>query len=114
MLPNRLGFAFVALALFFPTLAIAAEPEVTDYIQVEIRGTLDHGIVAIGGETTGTVIHVGKVTWELDLGSNAELAKLAEELNKKTVLVTGRYFQRQGVEIPVRHLVKVESLKAGK
>lgn len=103
------GFALLLVA----TSAIAADdPAPADYIKVEARGTLDHGIVAIGGETTGTVIHVGKVTWELDLGGNAELLKAAEELNKKTVVVTGKYFQKQGVEIPVRHIVKVEMLKA--
>jgi hypothetical protein len=110
----RASCALLAAALLFSSPVRGADPEPTDYIQVEIRGKLDHGIVAIGGETTGTVIHVGKITWELDLGGNAKLLEQAEALNKKTVIVTGRYFQRTGVEIPVRHLVKVESLTAAK
>jgi hypothetical protein len=85
-----------------------------DYIKVEIRGELTTDVVAIGGESTGTLIRAGNVTWELDLGGNAMLQKLAKELNKKTVLVTGAYTQKKGVEIPVRHIVKVEMLKAAK
>ena len=110
---HALRSAFSLVLLLLANAAIAADdPAPADYIKVEARGTLDHGIVAIGGETTGTVIHVGKVTWELDLGGNPQLLKLAEELNKKTVIVSGKYFQKQGVEVPVRHIVKVEMLKA--
>jgi hypothetical protein len=112
-MPGTFRFTLALALLFVAAHATAAdEPATADYINVEARGTLDHGIVAIGGETTGTVIHVGKVTWEIDLGGNPALLKLAEELNKKTVVVSGKYFQKQGVEIPVRHIVKVEKLKA--
>jgi len=112
---RTIRFSLITALLLAAAPAISADdPAPADYIKVEVRGTLDHGIVAIGGETTGTVIHVGKVTWELDLGGNPELLKLAEELNKKTVVVSGRYFQKAGVEIPVRHIVKVEMLKAAK
>jgi hypothetical protein len=108
LLPLALLIAVVPLA------ALAEEKEPADSIKVEIRGTLETDIVAIGGESTGTVIHVGKVTWELDLGGNAMLLKLAKELNKKSVLVTGVYQQAEGVEIPIRHIVKVTSLKPAK
>ncbi|HOB32989.1 MAG TPA: hypothetical protein PKH32_08935 [Verrucomicrobiota bacterium] len=32
-----------------------------DYIKVEIKGTLSTGVMAIGGETTGTIIQSGDV-----------------------------------------------------
>ena len=90
----------------------AAEEEA--YIDVEIKGVLETGIKAIGGETTGTIIKAGKVTWELDLAGNKEFAELAEKLNKQQVVVTGRYLQKPGVEIRVRHIVTVKTLKGAK
>jgi hypothetical protein len=94
-------------------LALAAEdkpPE--DSIQVEVRGTLEHGIVAIGGETTGTIIKAGNVTWELDLSGDPKLTAAAEKLNKQKVVVSGLYYKKPGVEIAERHIVKVKSLAA--
>src|SRR5580765_8240466 len=92
----------LALAIFAPWFALAATvPEETDgdYIKVEIKGTLETGMMAIGGETTGTIIRVKNVTWELDLGHNKELQALATKLQKKPVLVTGTYQKLKGVEI---------------
>jgi hypothetical protein len=102
----------LAMATIASTTIWAAEEEA--YIDVEIKGTLETGILAIGGETTGTMIKVGKVTWELDLGGKKELQELAEKLNKQQVLVTGRYQQKQGVEVRVRHIVTVKTLKGAK
>jgi hypothetical protein len=93
-------------------LGLAEDKPPEDSIQVEVHGTLETGIVAIGGETTGTVIRSGNVTWELDLGGDPKLAALAEKLNKQKVVVSGAYFKKQGVEIPERHIVKVKSLQA--
>jgi len=83
-----------------------------DYIKVEIKGTLSTGVMAIGGETTGTIIQSGDVRWELDFGDNKELRQTAAKLNRKTVIVTGTYERRRGVEIRERHIVKVATLKA--
>jgi hypothetical protein len=102
--------ALLCSSLFIGT-AIPDDTPPPDYIKVEVRGTLENDIVAIGGESTGTLIHVGKVTWELDLGENPQLQMLAKKLHKKTVVVTGDYSQRKGVEIPIRHVVKVEMLQ---
>jgi hypothetical protein len=102
----------LAMVCVAPAVAAAADKDDDQYIKVDIKGTLETGIVAIGGETTGVVIHVKNLTWELDLGDNAEWKKLAEQLNKKTALVTGTYSEMKGVEIPVRRIVKVSSLKA--
>ncbi len=70
------------------------------------------GRLLIGGETTGLVITSGKTTWELDLGNQAELLKQAEAVNGKRALVTGLYLPRPGVEVKVRHIVKVASIQA--
>ena len=106
----------IAFAALFPLLGAALLPaaEEESYIDVEIKGTLETGIMAIGGETTGTIIRVGKVTWELDLGGKKDLAELAAKLDKQQVVVTGRYQQKPGVEIKVRHIVTVKTLKGAK
>jgi hypothetical protein len=95
------------------SMADAAQgaPAPTEYIQVEIKGKLKTGLVAIGGETTGTVIVAKGATWELDFAGNAELQKLAGTLGGKTVIVKGSYEVRAGVEIKQRHIVTVTSLK---
>jgi hypothetical protein len=64
-------------------MAADPEPAVEDSITVDVVGTLRTGIVAIGGETTGTTITAQDVTWELDFGKNVELRKTAEKLNGK-------------------------------
>ena len=111
----RTIFAVLILAIsVLTTMTLRAEEKEESYIQVEIKGTLETGIVAIGAETTGTIIKVGKVTWELDLGGKKELIELAEKLNKQTVIVTGRYQQKAGVEIPLRHIVTIKTLKGTK
>ena len=99
------------LALVAP-LCLAEDKPPDDSIQVEVRGTLETGIAAIGGETTGTIIRSGNVTWELDLGGDPKLAALAEKLNKQKVVVRGAYTKKAGVEIPERHIVKVKTLQA--
>src|SRR5688500_17006033 len=109
----KLLLSAVAFLAAGPAMFLAAGEEPEDSIQVEVHGTLETGIVAIGGETTGTIIRAGNVTWELDLGSDPKLAELAEKLNKKKAVVSGTYSKKKGVEIPERHIVKVKSLKAG-
>src|SRR5215207_5969576 len=96
---------------FLGSVLLGADEKEDGYIDVEIKGTLETGIIAVGGETTGTIIKAGKVTWELDLGGKKELTEVAEKLNKQPVIVTGRYQQKAGVEIPVRHIVTVKTLK---
>ena len=83
-----------------------------EFIRVEVQGKLQTGIMAIGGETTGTTITAKGVTWELDLGRKDDLRKKAEKLNGKLVLVRGELTRRGGVEIKTRWIVKVSSLEA--
>ena len=71
--------------------ALAAEPAPK---KVEMKGTLRTGIVAIGGETTGTIIETKEGKYELDFGTDKDLRKKAEELNGKMVVVTGELNMR--------------------
>jgi len=80
------------------------------YIRVEVRGKLTTGMMAIGGETTGTAITANGITWELDLGRNADLRTRARQLNGKTAIVKGSLQRRAGVEIRQRWIVTVSSL----
>ena len=80
--------------------ALAAEPAPK---KVEMKGTLRTGIVAIGGETTGTIIETKEGKYELDFGTDKDLRKKAEELNGKMV-VTG--------ELNMRHKLLTATLFA--
>lgn len=84
--------------------------DVGDRIIVDIRGKLQHGVVQIGAETTGTTIQVDGITWELDLSANEEWTAGADQLSGKTVRVRGRLTKKAGVEVPDRWIVKVEKL----
>jgi len=81
-----------------------------DYVRVEIRGTLSTGIMAIGGETTGTLISAGNVVWELEVPPGSKLSGHLGALNGAEVVVTGSYREKRGVEVPMRHIVTVDSL----
>ena len=80
-------------------------------VTVTVVGTLRTGIIAIGGETTGTTITAKGIKWELDLGKNAELRAAAEKLDAKQVTVTGTLERRAGIEVRERWIVTVTSLK---
>jgi hypothetical protein len=107
--------------IFVPTLlaavvsitfmAMAAVSPEEDYIKVEVRGTIRTGVMAIGAETTGTIIQSKNVRWELDLGGNKELREQVGKLDGKTAVVTGAYELRKGVEVRERHVVKVVEIK---
>lgn len=81
-------------------------------LEVMARGVLADGIVAIGGETTGTVVKVGKITWELDLSGDPKFKASAKEQNGKSVIVVGKVKKKDGVEVKTRTILKVEGLTA--
>ena len=89
----------------------AAPSPAGDYIRVEIRGTLRTGMMAIGGETTGTVVSARGATWELDLTQLPEGHRRAESLDGRRVLVKGSLEIRPGVERRERAIVAVTSLE---
>ena len=88
-----------------------APPALSEVVQVAVSGKLEHGIMAIGGETTGTTITANGITWELQLGANEEFRKTAEEKNGKMVQITGELTRKMGVERGARFIVIVESIK---
>lgn len=100
--------------LLLPLAAVAdnTDDDIGDYIKVEIRGTLESGIMAIGGETTGVMITVRDVAWELDVGGDAALRELVSRLHGKAVVVRGAYRRIPGIEIPYRDIVTVTTLEA--
>ncbi len=78
-------------------------------IQVECRGRLRHGLVAIGGETTGTTITIDRMVWELNLHNDAA-RKFATEHHKEAVIVNGSLRRVRGTGIATRWIVDVERL----
>lgn len=78
-------------------------------IQVECRGRLRHGLVAIGGETTGTTITIDRMVWELNLHNDAT-RKFATEHHKEVVLVAGSLRRVRGTAVAARWIVDVEKL----
>ena len=91
---------------------LADDSALTDEsITVTVVGTLRTGIVAIGGETTGTTITAKGIKWELDFGKYAELRTAAEKLDGKRVTLTGTLERRAGVELKERWIVTVTTLK---
>jgi hypothetical protein len=85
-----------------------------DAKKMELTGKLRTGIVAIGGETTGTILETKKGTFELEFGKQKELRQKAEKLNGKTVTVVGKLEIRKGVEVKERRIVTVTSLEEAK
>ncbi|TWT39624.1 hypothetical protein [Blastopirellula retiformator] len=81
-------------------------------IEVTVVGTLESGLFAIGGETTGATITAQGITWELDLGNDAAFRKLAEEQSGKQVKVVGSLQCKAGVEIADRWIVTVQRITA--
>lgn len=96
----------------------ATGDEQRQFINVEVRGVLTTGVVVVGNETTGVTITVKRqgaedVTWELDLHGDPALEKEAQKLSGKLGLARGEYVLKHGVEVKVRHIVKVSSLRPG-
>jgi len=80
---------------------------------VEVTGKLQTGIMAIGGETTGTIIRIpGQGIYELDVRGSKELMKSVPALDGKQVKVTGTLVIKPGVEIRERRIIKVTALTA--
>jgi hypothetical protein len=90
------------------------KPAPEEGITVVFTGTVKTGVIAIGGETTGTTITAKGVMWELDLSANKKLQKAADNLNGKLAVARGTLERRQGVEIKERWVVKVTRLRAPK
>ncbi len=100
----------LALALASSSIVLAAETTLSQpatEIKVECYGVLRDGVVAIGGETTGTTISFGRMIWDLSLNDDAKRA-FAREHTKQRVTVTGSLRRVAGTQIPVRWVVDVD------
>jgi hypothetical protein len=78
---------------------------------VRVVGRLKTGVMAIGGESTGTTITSRGVTWELELGNDEARQQLARSLDGQLVRVRGSLRRVDGVERGPRWIVAVERLK---
>lgn len=80
---------------------------------IEVTGKVETGIMAIGGETTGTTITTeDKKSYELDLHGDKALIKAADGLNGKQAVVKGKLTVKAGVEIAERRIIRVETIAA--
>ncbi len=99
------GVLIVSAFVFAVERAKPNEPP----ISVECHGQLRHGVVAIGGESTGTTITFDGTIWELDLKDDAARA-FAESHHKKSVTILGSLRRVTSIEVPARWIVSVEQL----
>ena len=101
------------LILAFGVSTFAAETQVVKQsepsIRVECHGKLRHGVVTVGGETTGSTITFDGTTWELKLPDEASRT-FAREHHKKSVTAVGTLRRVVGTAVPVRWIVEVEKL----
>ena len=105
--------AMVWMALFaFGVIATAADKE--EGAKINVQGKLKTGVVAAGGETTGTVIETKDKSYELDFGKDKELREKAEKLKGKQVMVSGTLIVKKGVEVKERRIITVTKLEEAK
>jgi hypothetical protein len=85
---------------------------VDDLMDGCVNGEMHYGDhVAIGGETTGSIIEVDENTlFELDLHDDPELLAAAEALHEQPVMVFGNLYKVEGVEIPERTIMDVQMI----
>ncbi len=85
---------------------------VDDLMDGCVNGEMHYGDhVAIGGETTGSIIEVDENTlFELDLHDDPELLAAAEALHEQPVMVFGNLYKVEVVEIPERTIMDVQMI----
>jgi hypothetical protein len=76
--------------------------------RLPIIGSLQTDVAAIGGETTGVVLHTTQGSFELALSE--ELISDLKAFNGKVIAVSGTFKSIPGVEIPIRNIIDVESI----
>lgn len=97
----------VTLGMLAVTAADDSAPEPS--VSVEFCGRLRHGVMAIGGETTGTTISFNRIIWEVQLQDEAD-RRFATQHHKATVVVTGSLRKVSGVERKDRWIIDVRKL----
>ena len=107
-----MSVAIAVVMISATTHSSVAQDKSEHFVDVQICGLLQTGIMAIGGETTGTLISAGDINWELELRGAEQVPEDLEKLNGKTVYVSGRLTVKNGVERGPRWIVKVRRLDA--
>lgn len=97
------------LSLTFCLSATADETDPAQSVTVEFCGRLRDGMMAIGGECTGTTISFERIIWEVKLNSDAQ-RQFADKHNKDTVVVTGSLSKVSGIETKDRWVIDVKKL----
>jgi hypothetical protein len=82
-------------------------PRGRESIRVAVRGPLEVGVAAIGGETTGTVIRSKGLMFEVEF-TRPGLQERAEALNGQMALVAGELVVKEGVETGARLIIEAE------
>lgn len=80
-----------------------------DYVLVTVRGTLETGLAAIGGETTGTVIRASGMSFEVKI-DDPKQRKQADTLHGKPAVVVGELRMQPGVERGPRWMIDAQSI----
>jgi|GEM_PF-1408822 len=109
---KRIAVRVVATLLIMAVLSrepLAAPPETRPQV---FLGTMQSGVVAIGGETTGVQLKTRLQAYELEFPKDSDGARRASEFDGQPVIVTGEFRTRPGVEISERSLIVVQTLVA--
>lgn len=99
----------LAVAMLGVTVNDDTPPKSKPSVSVEFCGRLRHGMMAIGGESTGTTISFNRTIWEVQLHSDAD-REFARQHHKKTVVVTGSLRKVSGIETKDRWIIDVTKL----
>ena len=99
----------ICLAVLMCSSVVANEIPQNSDVFIQCRGRLRHGLVAVGGETTGTTITFNKIVWELQLKDDAQ-RRFATDHHKKQVVVAGTLRKVAGVEVRNRWIVDVREI----
>jgi hypothetical protein len=78
-------------------------------VSVECCGRVRHGVVAIGGETTGTTITFNGIVWELEL-PNESSQKFVKNHHRESIKVTGKLRRVAGTEAKDRWIIDAKTL----
>lgn len=111
---------YLAASLFLLSTGLFSSPVTADEttfgpdrteqsVFVRCHGRLRHGVVAVGGETTGTTMTFHGITWELQLPDDAS-REFASQHHQKPVIVNGTLRHVAGIEISSRWIVDVSDL----
>jgi hypothetical protein len=103
---NRLRIMLISAFLSLTSYTLLAKEK--DHTMQVYQGTLQTGVMAIGGETTGVVLKTSQGSWELVL--NDAQKKTISSFHNKEVEIKGTATTLPGVERLDRKAITVESI----